>query len=231
MEQVDNLLKHEYLIHPKYFISGQFSQKFHCTYVSFVVLIFIVISVIAQISYPDQYSILIHTISHQGSIIFNPKGHRLWNIGVFLIGFLMVPHFLKLFHIFKPLSSIISAISSGLGVVSSVSLSFVGLFPLDFRQPHFVFAGVCFGGIFITANLYLVLLIRRVIHAKNITQPPIVSKIVVIGLIYLVFNVGFIMMAITYQLNGGIVAIWEWFYFICIILWLLASLMIRSILK
>lgn len=231
MEQIDNLRKHEYFLPPKYFVSGKFSQKFHRNYVSFLVLIFVLISVFAQIKFPEQYSIFIHTISKQGSIIFNPRGHQLWNTGVILIGILMIPHFLKLFRVFKPMSALISTISSGLGIISSISLSFVGIFPLDFHVPHFIFAGICFGGIFLTANLYLVLLIRRVIRTKINAPPSIIPKIVFIGLIYLIFNVGFLMLAITYQISGGIVAIWEWFYFISIILWLFASLMIRSILK
>ena len=234
MEQIDNLRRHEYFIPPKYFVSGQFSHKFHRNYVSLIVVLLAAISIFAQVRFPEQYSMFLHTISHQGSKLFNPEGHQLWNLGIILIGFLMIPHFLKLFHVFKPISSLISAISSGFGVVSSISLSFVGFFPLEFHDPHYIFAGICFGGIFLTANMYLLLLVIRMIRTKQKTNSLKSIKSVkstLVGLSYILFNTGFFVMAITYQLSGDIVAIWEWVYFISIILWLFASLMLRSILK
>jgi hypothetical membrane protein len=199
-------------------ITGKSSAKNHRIYMLVVVGAFLVVSVWAQIQFPEPYSILRNTISDQGGIILNPDGHKLWNFAIILLGIFTIPYLLFLYNILRSLSEIASVLSTGLGIISSLSVSFVGIYPLDLKTQHAISAGVAFIGIFLKANIDLVLLLL-----KNRSQPQSKKTInfIKIGIFYTLLDGAFIMMMITFLINGSMVPIWEWLYFSSIALWIL----------
>ncbi len=219
-ERSEILQRLGYLRVPLEVMKGKASNKHTRNYLLFIVAIFFAISVYAQIVFPDSYSIFRNTISDQGSTFLNPFGAKLWNLGMIILGILTIPHFLYLYHILKSLSVVFSTISTALGIVCSISLSLVGIFPLDFRAPHLVFAGICFIGIFIKANLDLILFILQIKKQRKYKINSKMPNFIVIGIYYSIFNVSFLMMIITYFIDDSIVPFWEWVYFIAILVWM-----------
>ena len=209
-----------YLRVPFEVMKGKASIKQTRNYLLFIIFIFFAISAYAQIVFPESYSIFRNTISDQGSIFLNPNGHKLWNLGMILLGILTIPHFLYLYNILKSLSVVLSAFSTAIGIICSISLSFVGIFPIDIRVPHLIFAGICFIGIFIKANIDLLLFIikrKKLIEQKSKLKLP---NYIMVGIYYAIFNVSFFMMVITFIINNNIVPFWEWVYFIAILVWM-----------
>ena len=201
-------------------MSGKSSPSNYRKYLLVVVGVFVTLCIYAQLSFPENYSIFTNTISDQGSRILNPTGSRLWNFGVILLGIFVIPYFLHIYHLLKSLSEIIALLSTGIGIMSSISLSFVGIYPLDIRLPHLISASVAFIGIFLKANLDLVLLLIK--NRKKSPQHKVErqTNFIKIGIFYTIFDGAFAMMMITYLTNGSIVAFWEWLYFFAIILWI-----------
>ena len=146
-----------------------------------------------------------------------------------IIGIFLIPHFLHLFRLMRSVSTILSGIAAFLGIVSSISMSFIGIFPKDFKVPHFTFAGISFGGIFFIVNINLILLIKgsRLYQQQKSNERRLpfnfILKIAVIVLIHVIFNLGFFMFVIKSKIAGDIVPFWEWFYFMGIILWFISS--------
>ena len=209
-----------YLRVPLEVMKGKASIKHTRNYLLFIVFVFFAISIYAQIVFPEPYSIFRNTISDQGGIILNPNGHKLWNFGIIFLGVLSIPHFLYLYRLLKSLSVVFSILSTALGILCSISMSFIGIFPLDFKVQHSIFAGICFIGIFIKANSDLILYI---IKKKKQGEQKFNSRLpnfLMIGIYYVFFNVAFIMMAITSIINGKLVPFWEWVYFIAILVWM-----------
>ncbi|UYP44982.1 hypothetical protein NEF87_001267 [Candidatus Lokiarchaeum ossiferum] len=198
-------------------------------YIYGLIGVLIVICAFAQIRFPENYSIFTNTISDQGSILLNPRGHKLWNIGVIIIGISMIPHFIHLFRIMKSISYLLSGISTLFGVISSISLSLIGIFPKDFKVPHFTFAGITFGGIFFMANINLILIIKgfRIYKQQKLSTQKLpvssILKIVITVAIYFIFNMSFLIFVIQSKISGNIVPFWEWGYLFGIILWLISS--------
>ena len=223
----ENLQRFEYLRVPLEVMKGKASKKYTRNYLLLVLTIFFAISVYAQIVFPEPYSIFTNTISDQGGIILNPVGHKLWNFGIFLLGILTIPHFLYLNNILKSLSIAYSTLSTGLGILCSLSMSFVGIFPKDFKVPHGIFAGICFIGSFIKANSDLILYIieRRKQKGENFDFK--LPKYVLIGLFYVIFNVSFLIMMGTFVMNMKLVPFWEWAYFLSILTWILGTYIVK----
>ncbi len=219
-ERSEILQKLGYLRVPLEVMKGKASIKHTRNYLLFIFITYFAISVYAQLVFPENYSVFRNTISDQGSLILNPVGAKLYNFGMIILGILAIPHFLYLYNILKSLSVVISTISTALGIICSISLSFIGIFPLDFRTPHLIFAGICFIGIFIKANTDLILfLIERKKQRKQKFNSKL-PNIIMIGIYYSIFDISFLMLIITYLINGNIVPFWEWVYFIAILLWM-----------
>ncbi|MHA1611763.1 MAG: hypothetical protein ACTSYU_06905, partial [Promethearchaeota archaeon] len=81
LEKIDPRRHLENLRVPVEIMTGKSSPKNYRTYMLVIAGIFLVVSVYAQLSFPETYSFLRNTISDQGSIKLNPNGHQLWNIG------------------------------------------------------------------------------------------------------------------------------------------------------
>lgn len=229
MENYEYMQSAEFLSRSRIFQKFESQPRIHRFYIYGLIGILIVICAFAQIRFPEDFSIFTNTISDQGSILLNPRGHQLWNIGMIIIGISMIPHFLHLFRVMKSISTILSGISTLFGVISSISLSFIGIFPKDFKVPHFTFAGITFGGIFFMANINLILIIKgfRVYKQQKLSncKPPIsfTLKILVTGIIYIIFNMSFLIFIIQSKITGNIVPFWEWGYLFGIVLWLISS--------
>ncbi len=220
IERSEILQRLGYLRVPLEVMKGKASIKHTRNYLLLIVILYFAISGYAQMVFPETYSIFRNTISDQGSIILNPNGAKLWNLAMIILGILSIPHFLYLYNLLKSLSVVLSIFSTTLGIICSISLSFIGIFPIDIRVPHLIFAGICFIGIFIKANIDLILLI---IKRKKQREKKLHSKLpnlIIVGIFYAIFNAAFLMMVITYVINDTIVPFWEWVYFIAILVWM-----------
>ena len=82
-------------------MKGKASKDHTRNYLLFIVGIFIAVCAYAQIVFPEPYSIFTNTISDQGGIISNPDGHKIWNLGLIVLGLFSIPHFLYLYHIWS----------------------------------------------------------------------------------------------------------------------------------
>jgi len=217
LDKTDIRRRLETLRVPVEVMTGKSSPKNHRKYMLVIAGVFLLVSVYAQISFPETYSILRNTISDQGGILLNPDGHKLWNLGMVLLGIFTIPYLLFLYNILRSLSEIVSLISTAIGIISSLSVSFVGLYPLDLRTPHMISASVAFIGIFLKANIDLVLLLL-----KNKSRPKSkqATNFIRIGIFYTLLDGAFVMMMATYVINGSIVPFWEWLYFLSVVLWI-----------
>ena len=216
-----------YLRVPLEVMKGKASTKHTRNYLILLISIFLIISIYAQIVFPEPYSIFRNTISDQGGIMLNPIGHKIWNFGIFLLGILTIPHFLYLYNILKSLSIVYSTLSTTLGILCSLSMSFVGIFPLDFKVPHGIFAGICFIGTFIKANSDLILYVIERRKQRGQKYAFKVPKYIMIGIFYVIFNVSFLMMMGTFIINMKLVPFWEWAYFISILVWILGTYIVK----
>jgi len=221
------LQKFGYLRVPLEVMKGKASVKQTRNYLIFIVAIFIAVCVYAQIVFPESYSIFRNTISDQGGIITNPDGHQIWNLGLIVLGIFSIPHFLYLYQILKSLSIVYSIVSTILGIICSLSMTLVGIFPLDFKVPHGVFAGICFIGIFLKANTDLILNIIKRNKNREQKNDLKVSNSIMIVIFYVIFNVSFLMMMFTFIISRELVPFWEWVYFTSILVWILGTYIVK----
>ncbi len=223
----DILQRFGYLRVPIEVMKGNASKNQTRNYFLVLLSLFFAISIYAQIVFPEPYSIFTNTISEQGGIMLNPVGHKLWNFGIFLLGILSIPHFLYIYNVLKSLSIVYSTLSTALGILCALSMSFVGIFPLDFKVPHGIFAGIFFIGCFIKANSDIILYIIERRKQKGEKYSLKVPKYIIIGLFYVIFNVSFLMMLSKFAINMKLVPFWEWAYFLSILTWILGTYIVK----
>ena len=141
-------------------IQGRVSKRTESFYLSFTILFFFVISWLAQLSYPEPYSLLFHNISHLGGFAHNPEGALMWNIGMICFGIFLLPHQLYLHKHLKAFfarenSSSKKFLTVGLGsrVIACFGVVFIALFPEDMGIWHMIPGFCVFFGFLIAFNL------------------------------------------------------------------------------
>ncbi len=142
-------------------MSGKASKMMHGIYFGTILSGYVIISLIAQSLFPVDYSILDFKISAQGGITSNPEGHLLWNIGMIVMGILLIPHMLYLYENLKVSSPQFAQVVRLISISACVGFSFVGVFPREYPLPHSIPAAIALYGLFISLNLNLLLLIDR----------------------------------------------------------------------
>lgn len=183
---------------------------------------------IAQCKYPTTYSIFDHTISSQGNPEININGHYFWRIGAILVGLLRIVDFLILYLEMKSINRWGSMLGLIFGFVATLGFALVGIIPENKIKPHLIFANMAFIGYFLTANTHLIILI----NPSKFVNLSFLRKTLLIGC-YIIFDLSFMCMIIAFFKNGGSklklnkqrwrgFPIWEWIYFLIIIVWSVA---------
>jgi hypothetical protein len=189
---------------------------------------------LSQKKFPRSYSCFSHTISVQGNPDVNSKGHIYWRIGALLVGLLRIVDFAYVYLKMQPVSKIGSLAGFIFGLIATFGFSMVGIISEKRYKPHIFFAKQAFVGYFLSANIYLVLLL-----GSSVILRLSASQIIAFILCYLCFELSFLAMIVSFFKNGGDklqfnkhrwrgFPIWEWIYFLNIIFWtIVISVIVR----
>lgn len=151
--------------------AGSLSKKEQGIYFGVILIGYTVISLISQYLFPVKYSLLDFKISAQGGITSNPDGHILWNIGMILMGILLIPHVQYLSKNLKDSSPRFAKAITILSITACIGFSFVGVFPREYGLLHAIPAAIALYGFFISLNMYLLLLIEQKKNGNRILWP------------------------------------------------------------
>ena len=192
-------------------------QAFWMIFFSFFLISIISIS---RTRFPQKFSYFQHSISSAGSPVENPKGHKVFRAGVIIVGIAKIPDFVFIYSRLFNVSEIGSNFFLCLGIIATISFSFVGLIPETNKKPHYLFAQISFFGYFLTVNIILFLWY----------SVPNSSQLMVI-LFHFLFNISFIFMLIVFLKNGKkkvdnlpskylSFPFWEWIFFLMIVVFI-----------
>ena len=120
------------------------------------VVVFTVFTFISLALYPVPYNPLYEWLSNLGNINLNPIGSYFFNWGCILTGLILIIFFVGLYN-WKPvktLSKIFLIIGMGLGILASISLIMVGVYPEIYIQQHLIAAA----GVFILLFIIIIFL-------------------------------------------------------------------------
>ena len=185
-------------------------------------------------AYPEPYSPLYHNISYLGGLANNPQSALGWNIGMGIVGILLIPHQLYLHHhimAYIPTTSphqsnqLLLKCALGCRIIACLGIVFIAIFPEDLGIWHMIPAfGVFFGFLF-AFNIDFVLLWRN--RNKIISGRGFLGLWAVIGWMDLTF-LGLMITQLFPMLltQWGISSIalglspWEWSLFVSYFGWM-----------
>jgi hypothetical membrane protein len=142
----------------------QKTQQFHLILWGF----FWCICLVAQMLYPVPYNIMNDHVSNQGSILRNPDGHIVWNIGIIITGIFLIPSVLFVYRQFRlkiPSGTRDSSILFVLlvsGLTGCLGFVLVGIFPSEIAILHQIGGVSFFFGAAISVNCHFWLIFRNV---------------------------------------------------------------------
>ena len=110
------------------------------------VIVFSVFTFISLALYPMPYNPLYNWVSNLGNINLNPVGSYFFNVGCIITGLLLIVFFGGLFtwNPDKTMSRILLILGMVLGIVASISLIMVGVYPETDIQQHLIAAASVF---------------------------------------------------------------------------------------
>lgn len=208
-------------------ISPHSSKKIHGIYISIILTCLLILWGLAQLLFNGQYSIFTNSISNQGRTDLNPNGWFFFTAGTIFGGLGLIPHFLYLFHHLHHSGKIVLYLAVISGIYASIGFAFVGVFPGNIIKPlHSFAAQSAFNGFYISALLFLIVLIVQLFKKTNST------KWYWILLVYLLF---FALLGLAWGVpklddNGPIPdvdprvfsgSLWQWIGFVNVLIWLI----------
>lgn len=207
-------------------INGRSPREIQVIYIWSVFLTLTAVSILAQIFYPADFSLLSNTISQQGSIHENPIGSIIWRIGVILNGFAHIPHIFYIEHHLKPYNQKKAKFMRNFGIISAISFSLVGLFSIEYGAIHYIAALFAFWGYYFTGNISFNILNRELKEKSTISdnQYRRIRRFSLYFSIY--FNISGALCLSSFLINKIFFNkdLWppvEWNYLIAICVWLL----------
>jgi len=223
-KQIRKEKSHTAWIKLKRFSTGRASFVSYQVLNILLIITIIACSLAAQSKFPVQYNMLDHHVSQQGGLINNPQGYVIWNSMMIVIGIMYIPYFLFVYKKAKKLNPRLSKIANIFSILACFGISFVGVFPEDFEVFHQVPAVFAMIGIFISANLYWLVL-------YNYTKKAVAWKQVLYHLCYTLLNCSFFIIVLTESIDFSSLIpvvderwfnfqIWEWFFTIGIFSWI-----------
>jgi hypothetical membrane protein len=211
-------------------LQGKAPSKIHRVYILLIFFFFAVMCLIAQNLFPEPYSFLKNSISDQGCPLNNPNGYFLFNIGIIVLGLLLIPHFLYLSHVLRQIMPGVALITLILGLIGSTGMIFVGIFPKHLEPIHGIVARITFIAFFFYGNGTFIIFLQTREFLKSFRSR---SKGLIIFLV--LFNISFaglIIACIFLEKPPGSqeifhtffpFSIWEWLYFLVIMGWLIGA--------
>ena len=149
------------------------------------VLTFGVFTIISIFLFPVPYNPLYEWVSNLGNIYFNPTGSYFFNWGCILTGLILILFFGGL-YIWKPRetwSKILLIVGMALGIISSVSLIMVGVYPEIYIHQHVIAATGVFG------LLFIIIIVLNVALLKN---PKFMRVVAYLGFLVVMIDLIFI---------------------------------------
>jgi len=211
----------------KRFFRGTSFKKEHGIMLVLALVLLAILWLTAQLLFDGQYSPLNNTISNQGRTDYNPRGFVFFTIGCAVSGFLLIFHFIYLYHNYYPALKLVLLISIASGMVASVAFMFVGFIPGDINKPvHSFFARFSFGSFYVSAFSFLLVMLRK-IQLKEAW--PSIKKV---GIVYTIFIILLLLVFIIPELDSLADVwnlderlfdwpIWQWTAFFNILIWLI----------
>ncbi len=200
------------------------SDGFRTWWLLISVCILISMTVLSQITYPIKYSIVLHTVSSQGSKVKNPGGHWIWQAGMMLVAGMKVFDFLLVHKEFTDVSESWANIGLLISLIATIAMFMVGVVSEDSWNTHLVFANIAFLGYYILAHVDLGLLVRK----DSLYLASLLNTFFLVCL-YILFNLAFLGMIVSFLIKDKgwdnffvkflRFPLWEWFYFVAVIVW------------
>jgi len=148
------------------------------------VVVFTVFTFISLALYPVPYNPLYEWLSNLGNINLNPIGSYFFNWGCILTGLILIIFFVGLYN-WKPvktLSKIFLIIGMGLGILASISLIMVGVYPEIYIQQHLIAAA----GVFILLFIIIIFLNMALFY-----NPKFIREVAYFGFLVIIIDLCF----------------------------------------
>ena len=148
------------------------------------VVVFTVFTFISLALYPVPYNPLYEWLSNLGNINLNPIGSYFFNWGCILTGLILIIFFAGLYN-WKPiktLSKIFLIIGMGLGILASISLIMVGVYPEIYIQQHLIAAA----GVFILLFIIIIFLNMALFY-----NPKFIREVAYFGFLVIIIDLCF----------------------------------------
>ena len=145
----------------KKFLRGYASSSFMGWYIASVLTLYVLVIILARSFFPGGYSALDHTISTQGGIADNPDGWWIYCGGIIIVGILLIPIQIYLYHRLQPTLLFVSRLVLFFSLMGAIGFSFLGVFPHDYPESHDIATGAAFGGFILAAVLSFFVLFRK----------------------------------------------------------------------
>lgn len=115
------------------------------------IVIFCICTFTAVAFYPGPYNPLYAWLSNLGNVHFNPRGAFFFNAANVLAGILLIPFFLGLYIWYDPLRwrRVLLILGQAVGILGSVALIFVGIYPETRITGHLIAADLFFSSLVI----------------------------------------------------------------------------------
>jgi hypothetical protein len=156
------------------------------------VLIFVAFTFTSLALYPVPYNPLYNWLSNLGNINLNPLGAVFFNSGCIISGLVLIPFFAGL-YIWKPArkwSKILLLLGEILGILGSISLIMVGVYPETSIHQHIFASTGVFGSLFI-----IVVLLSMALY----NNPKFIRGVAYYGLIPIVVDLSFLYVLSLYN--------------------------------
>lgn len=147
--------------------------------------------------YPTPYNPLYEWLSNLGNYHLNPVGYIFFNMGCLITGLILIPFFINLRRS-RPTSKykmVLVYLVIVLGVIASLSLMGVGLFPETHIKMHLMAASGVFG------TMFLIIILLTVAFYK---QPEYKSILIYWGFVAVLTDLIFVVVLRLPQFQGAL---------------------------
>jgi hypothetical membrane protein len=148
------------------------------------VVVFSVFTFISLALYPVPYNPLYDWVSNLGNINLNPVGSYFFNGGCIITGLFLIVFFAGLFtwNPNKTLSRILLILGMVVGIIASISLIMVGVYPETDIQQHLIAAA----SVFILLFIVIILL-----NLSLFNNPKFIRGVAYLGFLVIIIDISF----------------------------------------
>lgn len=224
----------KYLEYLKRIWTGSSTKKEYIAYFCVSFFIYFLGILISALKYPGGFSMTTVYISYLGGSDKNPDGYIYYCVVNFIVGILLIPHFIFLYKRLRPAIKILSAFSCLLGIEGSIGFALIGIFHQGILPDmHQITTYMAFGGFGACAFFCVFILIRKIclkhpwpsIRNFIILYASMLS-ILTIALLFEFYGDFFLGIGVDpAYLNDRFL---EWLYFFTVLDWIIVVMLIVS---